>query len=64
MSETKVVSFHRVRINGRWRTVELTINPLQLACRLGPKAAGNKSQRATVRFGAVKVKVLLPLEHI
>jgi hypothetical protein len=58
MSETKVVTQHAVRINGAWRIVELTVNPLQLACSLGPKAAGNKSQRATVRFGAVKAKVL------
>jgi len=58
MSETKVISCHQVRINGTWRTVELSVNPLQLACSLGPKAAGTKSQRATVRFGAVKVKVL------
>jgi hypothetical protein len=58
MSETKVTTNHVIRINGTWRTVELTINPLQLAASLGPKAAANKSQRAMVRFGAVKAKVL------
>lgn len=58
MSETKMVTNHAVRINGTWRTVQVSVDPLQLACSLGPKAAGNKSQRAMVRFGAVKAKVL------
>ncbi len=58
MSETNVVTQHVIHINGAWRTVELTVNPLQLAASLGPKAAGNKSQRVIVRFGAVKAKVL------
>jgi len=53
-----LVSTEAVRINGAWRNVQVWVNPLALACNLGPKAARSKSQGANVRFGSVRVKVL------
>lgn len=52
-----IVAIENVRIDGQWRTVEVVVNTLGLACRMGPKAARSKSSRSSAVFGNVRVKV-------
>lgn len=58
MSKSTLVGTEAVRINGQWRTVEVYVNVLALACNMAPKAVTAKSGQARARFGAVRVKVL------
>ena len=54
----KLIATESVRINGTWRSVEVYIDSLALACNMAPKAAEKKTGVAMARFGAVRVKVL------
>lgn len=60
----KLIGTESVRINGTWRIVDVWVDTLAVACKLGPKAATNKpstmgTRRAVVAGGHMAV-VLRP----
>lgn len=57
MSNKKLIGTEAVRIDGVWRQVYVYANVLQLACRVAPKAARNKSQSTRLAYGAIRVDV-------
>lgn len=58
----KRIATESVRINGTWRVVDIWVDTLALACKLGPKAAKNPANKVgarTTKLGGGHIAIIV-----